>query len=157
MIPTNNPLRIRQIVGAAVVDSLARPTALLAARRTAPEQFAGMWEFPGGKVEDGETCTEALQRELAEELGITVELGAEIEGPGDSGWPLHATASMRVWAVEVSSGVPAPLQDHDALQWVSLDEGPALRGLSWIPADRPIVDALLEWAGRINRPDSSLS
>ncbi|WP_253908476.1 (deoxy)nucleoside triphosphate pyrophosphohydrolase [Arthrobacter sp. H41] len=150
MIPPNSPLPVRQIVGAAVVDSLARPTSLLAARRTAPEQFAGMWEFPGGKVEDGEGCIEALQRELAEELGISVEVGVEIEGPEDTGWPLHATASMRVWAVEVSAGDPAPLQDHDALQWVSLSEATALLGLPWIPADRPIVDALLKWASRID-------
>ncbi len=131
-----------------MLDSLLRPTSLLAARRTAPEQFAGMWEFPGGKVEAGETCTGALHRELSEELGISVELGTEIYGPGDAGWPLHATASMRVWAAEVSAGVPAPLQDHDALKWVSLTDTSELLQLPWIPADRPIVDALLKWAAQ---------
>jgi 8-oxo-dGTP diphosphatase len=152
VILPKNAVGVRQIVGAAVVDSLVRPTSLLAARRTAPEQFAGMWEFPGGKVEDGETCTAALERELSEELGIRVKIGAEIEGPDGAGWPLHETASMRVWAVEVSAGAPAPLQDHDALRWVSLTDDADLQNLNWIPADRPIVDALLEWVARIAPP-----
>ncbi|TDK27000.1 NUDIX domain-containing protein [Arthrobacter crusticola] len=138
---------LRQIVGAAIVDSLARPTALLVARRTAPEQFAGMWEFPGGKVETGESCTDALHRELREELGVDVSLGAEVNGPLPGGWPLNATAVMRVWLAEVAAGDPQPLQDHDELRWIDLADAPALAALSWIPADRPIVSAILELAG----------
>ena len=61
-----------QVVGGAVLDSLTGPGRLLAARRTAPPQFAGMWEFPGGKVEPGEAPEAALHRELQEELGIGV-------------------------------------------------------------------------------------
>lgn len=57
------------VVGAAILDSLANPTRLLAARRSAPERLAGQWEFPGGKVETGESGPEALRRELREELG----------------------------------------------------------------------------------------
>lgn len=133
---------LKQIVGGAIVDSLRRPTLLLAARRTAPEAFAGMWEFPGGKVEDGETPQEALHRELAEELGVRVELGAEISGPGEQGWPLNERAAMRVWLSEISDGVPEPLQDHDELRWVPL-EAAVLEELAWIPADLPIVRALL--------------
>jgi 8-oxo-dGTP diphosphatase len=138
---------LRQIVGAAIVDSLARPTALLVARRTAPEQFAGMWEFPGGKVETGESCTEALHRELREELGVGVSLGAEVDGPLPGGWPLNATAAMRVWLAEVADGDPRPLQDHDELRWIDLADAAALAALPWIPADRPIVSAILELAG----------
>ncbi|MHA7276632.1 (deoxy)nucleoside triphosphate pyrophosphohydrolase [Arthrobacter sp. HLT1-21] len=133
----------RQIVGAAIVDSLDHPTWLLAARRTTPEQFAGMWEFPGGKVEAGESDTEALHRELLEELGVTVVLGAEVGGPLPSGWPLNEGAIMRVWLAEVTTGEPRPLEDHDLLTWVPLAGSPALVDLAWIPADRPIVDALL--------------
>ena len=103
--PVETPLR--QIVGAAVVDSLQHPTRLLVARRTAPPQFAGMWEFPGGKVEAGETCQEALLRELGEELGIEARLGLEIPGPHPQGWPLSAAAAMRVWLAESSAGEAA--------------------------------------------------
>lgn len=132
---------MKQIVGGALVDSLARPTRLLAARRTAPPAFAGMWEFPGGKVEPGEGPTEALRRELSEELGVTVRLGAELDGPTPEGWPLAAGAAMRVWLVQVTDGSPEPLEDHDVLRWVDLDGAEVLE-LPWIPADLPIVQAL---------------
>lgn len=133
--------RLVQVVGGAIVDSLERPTMLLAARRTAPPAFAGLWEFPGGKVEDGESAEDGLRRELDEELGIAVALGPEVPGPLPQGWPLNDRAAMRVWLAEVRAGVPEPLQDHDELRWVSLD-GNALAELAWIPADFPIVDAV---------------
>ncbi|WP_449372402.1 (deoxy)nucleoside triphosphate pyrophosphohydrolase [Arthrobacter psychrolactophilus] len=137
---------IKQIVGGALVDSLENPTKLLAARRTAPPEFAGMWEFPGGKVEAGETAEAGLHRELAEELGVSVTLGSELTGPTSDGWPLKAGAAMRVWLAQVTDGTPEPLEDHDVLQWVALD-GPEIRSLPWIPADLPIVDALIVFTG----------
>ncbi|HKU35006.1 MAG TPA: (deoxy)nucleoside triphosphate pyrophosphohydrolase [Paenarthrobacter sp.] len=131
------------VVGAAVVDSLPAPARLLAARRTAPPQFAGMWEFPGGKVEAGESAESALHRELKEELGVTVRLGLELESGQPGGWVLNERAAMRVWFAELTGGEPSPLEDHDELRWVSLEGDEAL-GLAWIPADLPIVRALLE-------------
>ncbi|MCF3141336.1 MULTISPECIES: (deoxy)nucleoside triphosphate pyrophosphohydrolase [unclassified Paenarthrobacter] len=132
------------VVGAAVVDSLEAPTRLLAARRTAPPQFAGMWEFPGGKVETGETAEAALHRELAEELGVEVRLGQELESGKSAGWTLNERASMRVWFAELTAGEPRPLEDHDELRWMSLDGLDDVLGLAWIPADLPIVQALLD-------------
>ena len=61
------------VVGAAIFDDSGR---LLAAQRAAPARYAGLWEFPGGKVELGETPAEALVRECREELGIEIEVGA---------------------------------------------------------------------------------
>ncbi len=132
------------VVGAAVVDSLEAPTRLLAARRSAPPQFVGMWEFPGGKVEAGETAEAALHRELAEELGIEVRLGPELESGQPDGWALNDRASMRVWFAELTAGDPAPLEDHDELRWVSVADCDEALSLPWIPADFPIVRALLE-------------
>ncbi|WP_074711338.1 (deoxy)nucleoside triphosphate pyrophosphohydrolase [Arthrobacter alpinus] len=138
---------IKQIVGGALVDSLEKPSKLLAARRTAPPEFAGMWEFPGGKVESGESAQDGLHRELAEELGVVVTLGAEVAGPTPEGWPLNAGAAMRVWLAEVTEGTPEPLEDHDMLAWVELG-GPEILGLDWIPADLPIVEALVVFTAR---------
>ncbi|WP_082874367.1 (deoxy)nucleoside triphosphate pyrophosphohydrolase [Arthrobacter sp. OY3WO11] len=133
-----------QVVGGAVVDSLAEPSMLLVARRSAPEQLAGLWEFPGGKVEPGEEPEAALARELLEELGIGVRLGAELPSQVPGGWPLNHRASMRVWFAEISHGQPKPLEDHDELRWVALENHSGVLDLPWIPADFPIVRALLD-------------
>ena len=132
-----------QVVGGAVVDSLTEPARMLVARRSAPEQFAGMWEFPGGKIEPGEAAEAALHRELREELGIGVRLGAELPSETGAGWPLNARATMRVWLAEITDGEPHPLEDHDELRWVGLADHAGVLGLPWIPADYPIVQALL--------------
>jgi 8-oxo-dGTP diphosphatase len=133
-----------QVVGAAILDSLEHPARLLVARRTAPEQFAGLWEFPGGKVEAGEECESALHRELKEELGVGVRLGAELPAGTPEGWRLNERASMRVWQAEVTEGEPHPLEDHDELRWLALADHQAVLELPWIPADFPIVQALLD-------------
>ncbi|MFC0581314.1 (deoxy)nucleoside triphosphate pyrophosphohydrolase [Micrococcoides hystricis] len=142
---------IKKIVGGAIVDSLTAPQQVLLARRTSPHQFAGMYEFPGGKVEPGETCEAALHREILEELGVQIRLGAEVPGPGEYGWPLNETAQMRVWLAEVSTGEPEPLEDHDELRWVPLED-PELLKLNWIPADLPIVEEIL----RTLRPSATV-
>ncbi len=142
--PTPDPL---WVVGAAIVDDLDRPTTLLAARRTEPPRLAGGWELPGGKVDPGESVLEALHREIAEELGVRIEVGEELPGtdPATQGWPLPPAHRMRVWLAKVvDDGVPEPIEDHDALRWLGpgqwLDVG-------WLPADVPIVRALLARAG----------
>lgn len=139
---------LKQIVGAALVDSLQAPTRLLAARRTSPPALAGLWEFPGGKVESGETCEAGLLRELTEELGIEAELGAEIEGPIDQGWKLSGPAAMRVWLARITEGTPEPLEDHDELRWLELG-GELVDHVPWIPADLPIVEAIVARHGAV--------
>lgn len=125
--------------------ALLRGSELLCAQRSAPPELAGLWEFPGGKVEDGEEPRSAAHRELAEELGIEVELGELVVGPNaDGSWPVLGDARMLVWRGEVVGGSPAALQDHADVRWVELAEA---HTLAWIEVDRPILAALIALAG----------
>jgi 8-oxo-dGTP diphosphatase len=127
------------VVAGALVDDLDDPQHLLAARRATPASLAGRWEFPGGKVDPGESPEEALHRELREELGVRVGLGPELVGPDGGAWRLSASYVMRLWLVEVASGVPEPLVEHDELRWL----GPGQWGeVPWLDADVRIVEAL---------------
>jgi len=128
------------VVAALIRDEAGR---ILLQQALPGKPHAGQWEFPGGKVETGESPENALHRELREELGIGVVLGAELEAPGPAGWPLNERAAMRVWFAEVADGDPRPLEDHDELRWISIRDGDEALSLPWIPADVPIVRALL--------------
>jgi 8-oxo-dGTP diphosphatase len=151
LTPTSGPSALpearsrgpRPVVGAAVLDRLRGPTRLLVGRRSSPESLAGLWEFPGGKVEPGEDPRSALRREVREELGVDVRLDREVEAGHPEGWLLGNGARMRVFTAVIEDGQARPLQDHDLLEWRELDRD-RLQQLEWIPADRPIVDALVE-------------
>ena len=118
------------VVGAA----LLRDGRVLASRRTEPPRLAGLWEFPGGKVEPGESDAQALVRELREELQVEVEVGEQV---GDA-LPIGETAVLRIYLCRLVSGEPA-LVDHDAHRWLSAAE---LRDVPWIPVDLPVVEQL---------------
>ncbi|MCA5894075.1 (deoxy)nucleoside triphosphate pyrophosphohydrolase [Isoptericola sp. NEAU-Y5] len=129
----------RLVVAAALVDDLERPTRLLAARRSRPVRIAGRWEFPGGKVDPGESATEALHRELHEELGVRVYLGDELVGPDDGSWIITDRHVMRLWRAVVVHGDPQPLVEHDELRWLGAD---TLHDVDWLDGDVRIVRAL---------------
>lgn len=129
------------VVAAALVDDLDDPQHLLAGRRATPASLAGRWEFPGGKVDAGESPEEALHREIREELGVRVVLGQEVVGPDGGAWRLSERYEMRLWLAEVSSGIPEPLVEHDELRWLA--PGQWLE-VPWLDADIRIVTALLE-------------
>jgi 8-oxo-dGTP diphosphatase len=123
------------VVGAALVrtgeDGVRR---VLASRRTDPPHLAGLWEFPGGKVDAGESDAEALLRELREEL--RVEAAVEDRLGGDL--PIGETAVLRVYLARLLHGEPA-LVDHDAHRWLTAAE---LDDVAWLPVDLPLVDEL---------------
>jgi 8-oxo-dGTP diphosphatase len=129
----------RLVVGAAIVDDVARPKWLLSARRTAPAELAGRWELPGGKVEQGEKPLDALHREIREELGVGIKIGALLPGPSADCWPLANRYVMQVWLAQITRGEPRPLQNHDALVQLTRAE---LYDVTWLPADLPIVRAV---------------
>jgi 8-oxo-dGTP diphosphatase len=123
--------RGRLVVAVALVDDARR---VLACRRTEPPAFAGLWEFPGGKVEDGEDELAALVRECREELDVEIEVGPLLgEVPlASPGW------TLRVWFGRVCEGQPRAVE-HGALRWLSAAE---LDEVEWLPADAPLVAAL---------------
>ena len=118
------------VVGAAVV----RDGRVLASRRTEPPRLAGLWEFPGGKVEPGEDDASALARELREELHVEVEVGERLGGD----LPIGTTAVLRVYLCRLLAGEPA-LVDHDEHRWLGADD---LLDVPWIPVDLPLVEQL---------------
>jgi 8-oxo-dGTP diphosphatase len=109
----------------------------LLTRRKAHVHLGGLWEFPGGKREPGESLEDCLRRELREELGI------EITEPVPFQIIRHAypqkTVELHFFRCSIKDGEPRPL-GCEALQWVPPEELPRV---PLPPADRPLVDALL--------------
>jgi 8-oxo-dGTP diphosphatase len=122
---------VNQIV---VAGAIVAEGKVLVAQRVRPPELAGRWELPGGKVAAGETEPDALARELAEELGVEVEVGARL---GDD-VELNPTMTLRAYQASLLRGEPQP-HDHSALRWVSASE---LHDVDWVPADRGFVAAL---------------
>ena len=109
---------------------------ILLARRTEGRELAGLWEFPGGKVEPGETPDDALVRELREELGVDATVGAPVACV-----PLEMPGRRLVLDVRdvAFTGQPRGLEGQ-ALAWVPLRK---LADYPMPPADVPVVEALL--------------
>lgn len=97
--------------------------------------WAGWWEFPGGKIEAGEAPEEALRRELREELALEVRVGEEVARVEYDYPKFHL--SMRLFLC-TPEGEPT-LREHSAARWLSRDELDAVR---WLPADIEVLDAL---------------
>ncbi|GAA0680484.1 (deoxy)nucleoside triphosphate pyrophosphohydrolase [Kitasatospora atroaurantiaca] len=118
----------RIVVGGALIHQ----GRVLAARRSAPPEVAGYWEFPGGKAEPGETQEQALERELHEELGVRARALRQLPGQ----WPIRAGLELRIWAAELVSGDPQPLEDHSELRWLGPTE---LADVDWLEHDREVL------------------
>jgi len=127
--------RLVHVIAGVLRDAEQR---ILLAQRPPGKHLAGGWEFPGGKLEPGETRFEALQRELLEELGLTVTAARPLMRVQHA-YP-ERDILLDVWLVTRWRGTPAALEGQ-VLRWCPLAELPAA-GL--LPADAPIVAALMQ-------------
>ena len=119
------------VVGAVIL----RDGKVLCAQR-GPGALERMWEFPGGKIEAGESPEAALRRELVEELQIDVAVGAKVESTTyeyDFG-----IVTLTTFYCELKTGEPT-LTEHSAVTWLAPRE---LMSLEWAPADIPAVEKI---------------
>ncbi len=134
------PTRSIHVVAAVITDARGR---VLLNRRTENRDMAGLWEFPGGKRESGETSEQALVRELREELGIEADVGEWLMDVPQRYPDKHLTLEVR--HVRSWKGTPRG-REGQAITWVAPDK---LGRYSMPPADLPVVAAL-------RQPDSYL-
>jgi 8-oxo-dGTP diphosphatase len=120
------------VVGAAIIAD----GRVLACARSHPPEVAGMWEFPGGKVEADESEPAALVRECAEELAVRIEVGERV---GRDVRMAHGRTVLKIYAARIVGGDEPQALEHAELRWLAADE---LDSVPWLPADAPIVAAL---------------
>ena len=132
---TDRESRLVEVVAGVIEDARGR---ILLARRTEGRDLAGLWEFPGGKRERGETPEAALARELHEELGIDAEIGAPLIRVPHR-YP-HKRLQLDVRRIPAWRGTPKG-HEGQALAWVPRHKLPSYEMPS---ADRPVVAALLQ-------------
>lgn len=124
-------------VVAAVIRDLSGPGTRILATKRGYGDFKGKWEFPGGKIEPGETPQQALVREIREELDVTIAVDKLI-GTVEYDYPAFHLSMDCFWCL-LENGKIVLKEALDA-KWIPLD---ALCDLDWLPADKELIEKIL--------------
>lgn len=127
-----------KVVAAVICDDLERKNKIFATARGYGD-LKGGWEFPGGKVEPGETLQQALKREIMEELNTEIRVG-ELIDTIEYDYPAFHLSMDCFWA-EVISG-QLELKEAGAAKWLAKDQ---LGSVAWLPADMILIDKIRQY------------
>lgn len=128
-------MKVVRVVAAVICDSMEHITKIFSTARGYGE-FKGGWEFPGGKIEDGETPQEAVVREIQEELQVKVKVG-ELIDTIEYDYPTFHLSMDCFWC-EIESG-EIKLLEAEAAKWLKREE---LNSVAWLPADVTIIEKI---------------
>lgn len=121
-----------------VVAAIIRQNDKILATQRGYGDHKGGWEFPGGKIEHGETPEQALVREIEEELDMTVRVERHVVDVAYNYPQFHL--EMRCFLCSIKKGAPH-LLEHEAAEWLAADK---IDSVDWLPADVLVVEALKE-------------
>lgn len=122
------------VVGAVIFNE---QNEVLCALRSQAMSLPGLWEFPGGKIESGETPQESLIREIHEELDCTITVG-DLVADATHEYPT-VIVRLITYNASIVDGTPTP-KEHERLLWLPIEQ---LMKLEWAPADLPTIDELM--------------
>ena len=125
-----------RVVAAVITATNDKNEPIIFATERGYGEFKGGWEFPGGKMEEGETPEEALAREIREELDTEISVGRLIDTIEYDYPKFHL--SMDCFFCKIIEG-DLVLKEHEAARWLTKDE---LREVDWLPADITIIDEI---------------
>lgn len=135
------PLKIVRVVAAVICDNMDKKTKIFATQRGYGAMKGG-WEFPGGKVEPGETPEQALVREIEEELDTEIEIGDLVDAV-DYDYPDFHLSMVCFWCTVKSGNLV--LREHQAARWLTRD---TIHSVGWLPADTGLVEKIASKMGR---------
>ena len=124
-----------KVVAAVICDSSKDKKQILATARGYGE-FKGQWEFPGGKIEKGETPQQALVREIKEELEVDINVG-ELIDTIEYDYPQFHLSMDCFWCEIVSGNLV--LKEHEAARWLTKEQ---LNDVGWLPADITLIEKI---------------